>query len=85
VTLYKVTKVKTSWKDLVTGIGIKHLDTVITQIAYLLYKAWIMEINDKRVNYRTFFIHELKEKAEIYTLLGQYDISQILTQIFTAL
>ena len=68
---YKSVDVEVSWKDIVTGIGEKHYDMLISQIAFLLYKAWILEINDRKVkDFKRFLYNELYDKMLQYQLLG---------------
>jgi len=78
--LTKVTGKNITWKDIVIGTGVKHLDTVITQLAYNLYKAWINEINNKKANIIHWIKYDLREKCEIYKLLsrlGRYQLDSL--------
>ena len=73
-----------SWKDIVIGIGENVCDYLISQLAFLLYKAWILEINDKKVkNLKSFLYHELNNKKQIYNLIGQPDISMYIENIMS--
>ena len=85
-TYYKSFNVKVCWKDLIIGIGDKHHDVVITQLAYLLSKAWILEINEKKVkDFKRYITNELNDKILQYKILDCPDIYDKLTCILSCI
>jgi len=77
-----ITNQRLSWKDIVLGIGVKHLDVIVTQIAFLLYKAWILEINNKKIkNFKQYLYSELKSKKLQYAVIGDTDISNSIENV----
>ena len=73
-----------SWQSIVLGTGNKHNDLVISQLAFIIYKAWILEINDKKVtNYKLFVYRELGDKRNLYKVLGYNIIADIFESVIT--
>lgn len=73
--VFKSLNLDVCWKDIVIGIGIEHYDLLITQMSYLLYKAWILEINGKKVkNFKIFLYNELHDKMLQYQILNCLEI-----------
>lgn len=77
-----ITNQRLSWKDIVLGLGVKHLDVIVTQIAFLLYKAWILEINNKKIkSFNQYLYSELKSKKLQYAVIGDTDISNVIENL----
>ena len=74
--------IETTWKIIVLGTGNKNSDLIISQFAYLIYKAWVLEINDKKVpDYKRYLCQELNDKAKLYTEIGHFRLANDIIEI----
>jgi len=79
---HKALKICITWKNIVLGCGNKMYDLIVSQLTYLLYKAWILELNDRKVNhFEHFLYYELNEKILIYNVYCYGDVCKSLRAI----
>ena len=74
---HKAVKICITWKNIVLGYGHKLFDFIVSQLTYLLYKAWILELNDKKVNnFKQYLYYELNEKVLIYKVYHYKEVCE---------
>ena len=58
-----------SWFNLVMGTGNKQYDNFVSILAFIIYKAWILEINNKmKSGFKYYFWYELNHYMNVYRL-----------------
>lgn len=82
----RVYNIDIKWKDIVIGQRVKTYDVIISYISFLLYKSWILEINDKGVkDFNKYMYHELHNKMIQFHALDEMTIYDVFEQFLATL